>query len=73
MTLEGETEPIQTVYTWSEEPSVDEQPKPPSTENKYQVCDLYVVGGASAAEEAEEQAKPFVHEVHLLGPSGEVV
>jgi hypothetical protein len=73
MTLEGETEPIQTVCTWSEEPSVDEQPKPPSTENKYQVCDLYVVREASAAEEAEEQVKPFVHEVHLLGPSREVV
>jgi hypothetical protein len=73
MTLEGETEPVQTVHAWSEEPSVDEQPKPPSTENKYQVCDLYAVGGASAAEEAKEQAKPFVHEVCLLGPSGEVV
>jgi hypothetical protein len=72
-TLEGETEPVQTVHAWSEEPSVDEQPKPPSTKNKYQVCDLYAVRGASAAEEAEEQAKPFVHEVRLLGPSREVV
>jgi hypothetical protein len=73
MTLEGETEPIQTVPAWSKEPSVDKQPKPPSTENKYQVCDLYAVRGASAAEEAKEQAKPFVHKVHLLGPSREVV
>ena len=72
-TLEGETEPVQTVHVRSEEPSVDEQPRPPSTEDKYQVCDLYAVGGARAADETEEEAKPFVHEVRLLGPNGEKV
>jgi hypothetical protein len=73
MTLEGETEPVQTVHAQSEELSVDEQPRPPSTEDKYQVCDLYVVRGARAADETEEEAKSFVHEVCLLGPNGEKV
>jgi hypothetical protein len=47
--------------------------RPPSTENKYQVCDLYAVGRAKIQEASEEEVKPFVHEVWLLGPSREIV
>jgi hypothetical protein len=47
--------------------------RPPSTENEYQVCDLYMVGRAKIQEASEEEAKLFIYEVWLLGPSREIV
>jgi hypothetical protein len=73
MTLDGETKPTQRVPARGEEPSEDMEHRPPSTKNEYQVCDLYAVGGAKTQEANEEEAKLFVHEVQLLGPSGEIV
>jgi hypothetical protein len=66
------------VPTWSKEPSGDCQPEPPSsqelhTEIEYEVCDLYVVGGPGAVSENKMAEKPFMHEVQLLGPKGEIV
>ena len=37
------------------------------------MCDLYAVGRAEATNENGTTAKPFVHEVQLLGQNGEVV
>jgi hypothetical protein len=73
MTLDGETKPTQQVPTWGEEPSKDMEHGPPSTENEYQVCDLYAVGRAKTQEANKEEAKPFIHEDQLLGPSREIV
>jgi hypothetical protein len=37
------------------------------------MCDLYAVGGSGAASEDGMTERPFVHEVQLLGPKGEIV
>jgi hypothetical protein len=47
--------------------------RPPSTKNKYQVCNLYAVERAKIQEGSEEEAKPFIYEVWLLGPSREIL
>jgi hypothetical protein len=66
------------VPTWSEEPSGDRHPEPPSnskscTEIEYNMCDLYAVRGSGAVSENEPAERPFMHEVQLLGPKGEIV
>ena len=78
MTHEKSPTPDSQVPTWSEEPSGDHQPssppdQEPCTENKYEICDLYAVGGLGAASEDRTTERPFVHEVQLLGPKGEIV
>ena len=40
---------------------------------EYEICDLYAVGRSEAVSENGTAEKPFVHEVQLLGPKGEIV
>jgi hypothetical protein len=77
-THEKSLTPDSQVPTWSEEPSGDHLPsmppdRKPCTKNKYEICDLYAVGGLGATSEEGMTERPFVHEVQLLGPKGEIV
>jgi hypothetical protein len=67
-----EIEPRTAVPTWSEEPCRDQYLTPPrasSTVCKNEVTDLYAVG-VTGGDMAEQ---PFIHEVQLHGPKGEVI
>jgi hypothetical protein len=70
--------PDSQVPTRSEELSGDHLPstppdRKPCTENEYEICDLYAVRGSGATSEEGMMERPFVHEVQLLGPKGEIV
>jgi hypothetical protein len=66
------------VPTQSKEPSGDCQlnsppDQKPCTKIEYKTCDLYMVGGLGLASKDRMVERPFVHEVQLLGPKGEIV
>jgi hypothetical protein len=72
VTLDTCTTPITQLGTDDGETGEDGQlqhlgTEPASTEREYNMVNLYTVGGDA------ETAQPFVHEVQLLGPNGEVV
>jgi hypothetical protein len=66
------------VPTWSGEPSGDHEHTPPevpvtSTNTEYEIVDLYAVMQQNKDTSNGMSEVPFVHEVHLDRPKGEIV